>query len=66
MSLIAQGSGHVSVWYAVAAMPAPCLVCPVCGSTNVQTTVRKTITVCHCLTCKASWHVLRDAEPTAA
>ena len=47
-------------------MPATCQICPVCGSTDVQTTVRKTITVCHYLTCKAVWHVLRDAEPTAA
>jgi formate dehydrogenase maturation protein FdhE len=47
-------------------MPTTCQICPVCGSTDVQTTVRKTITVCHCLTCKAIWHVLREAEPTAA
>jgi hypothetical protein len=43
-----------------------CKVRPVCGSTEVQATVRKTITVCHCLKCKAVWHVLPDAETTAA
>ena len=47
-------------------MPATCKVCPICASTEVTAVARKTITVCHCLTCKTVWHVLRDAEPTAA
>jgi formate dehydrogenase maturation protein FdhE len=40
--------------------------CPVCGSTDTAFAVRKLITVYHCLTCKAVWHVLVDREPTAA
>jgi hypothetical protein len=32
----------------------------------VQATVRKTVTVCRCIKCKTVWHVVRDAEPTAA
>jgi Zn-finger nucleic acid-binding protein len=43
-----------------------CKVCPVCGSDEVTATIRKTIAVCHCLKCKAVWHVLGDQEPTAA
>jgi formate dehydrogenase maturation protein FdhE len=50
----------------LSAMPATCKVCPICGSTEVQATIRKTITVCHCLNCKAVWHVVPDAEPSAA
>lgn len=40
--------------------------CPVCGSTDTASTIRKLITVYHCLICKAVWHVLADQEPTAA
>ena len=47
-------------------MPDTCKVCPICGSTEVQATARKTITVCHCLKCKAVWHVLKDAATSAA
>jgi hypothetical protein len=43
-----------------------CKACPVCGSSDVQTVVRKSVTVCRCLKCKAAWHVLGDHEPTAA
>jgi Zn-finger nucleic acid-binding protein len=49
-----------------AAMLATCDLCPICGSVEVKSTARKTITVCHCQKCKAVWHVLPDAEPTAA
>jgi hypothetical protein len=47
-------------------MPATCKVCPICGSTEVTATSRKSITLCRCLKCKAEWHVLPDVEPTAA
>jgi ribosomal protein L37AE/L43A len=40
--------------------------CPVCGSDEVKTTVRKSIVVCRCRRCDAIWHVLADRETTAA
>ena len=49
-----------------AAMLGTCELCPICGSVDVKSTARKTITVCRCLECKAVWHVLPDTEPTAA
>jgi formate dehydrogenase maturation protein FdhE len=38
--------------------------CPVCGSTDTASTMRKSITIYHCLNCKTVWHVLADKEPT--
>jgi hypothetical protein len=38
----------------------------VCGSTEITTIVRKSITVHHCTKCKAVWHVLPDTEPPTA
>ena len=48
-----------------AAIPATCTICPICGATDVKVAPRKTIRVCRCVECKALWHVLPDAEPTA-
>jgi hypothetical protein len=37
-----------------------------CGSREVISTMLETVLVCRCRDCKAVWHLLPDAEPTAA
>ena len=50
----------------VAMPPLTCAQCPVCGSADVNSTLRKSVLVCRCQECKTVWHVLADQEPTAA